>query len=85
MPVMVVILQEQLLIRERELAIWENTLIVRENNLVAAECALGRACMECDVGHDWTVAIHQDYQARLRASTAGHRHSLDFDRFLSGR
>jgi hypothetical protein len=28
------------------------TLIVRENNLVAAECALGRACMECDIGHD---------------------------------
>jgi hypothetical protein len=38
---------------------------------VAAKHALGGACMECDVEHDWVKAIQQDYRARLRASAIG--------------
>jgi hypothetical protein len=58
--------------------------MARENNLVAAECALGRARMECDAKRDRAMTVQQDYWARLRASIAGHRRSLDFHRVLSG-
>jgi hypothetical protein len=51
---------------------------------VAVEHALGKAHMECDTGHDWAVAVQQVYQARLRASTASHQCSLDFNHVLSG-
>jgi phage protein D len=54
---MVVQLWEQLLLRERELNEWENALMAREDDAVAAEHALGRACMECDVEHDRVEAI----------------------------
>jgi hypothetical protein len=53
-------------------------------NLAATEHTLGRARMECDVEHDRAEAIQQDYQARMRGSTTSHRHSLYFDRVLSG-
>jgi hypothetical protein len=68
---MIVELWEQLLARERELDERENALVARENDMVAAKHALGGACMECDVEHDWVKAIQQDYRARLRASAIG--------------
>jgi hypothetical protein len=84
-PAMIIELQEQLLVRERELDEWENALVARENGVVAAERALGRARMECDAEHDRVKAVQQDYWARLRASSIGQRHSMEFDRVPSGR
>jgi hypothetical protein len=40
--------------------------------------------MECDAAHDRPRVVRQDYHARLRATTAGWRRSLEFDRVLSG-
>jgi hypothetical protein len=48
---------------------------------VATERSLGRAHIE----YDWAEAVRQDYRARMRASTAGFQHSLDFDLVLRGR
>jgi hypothetical protein len=59
--------------------------VARENDVVATERALGREHMECDTEHDRVKGVHQDHRARLCASTAGQRHSIDFDRVLSGR
>jgi hypothetical protein len=56
--------------------------MAREDDLVAAERALGRVRMECNIEHDQAKAIRQDYWARLCASTASHRCSLDFHRVL---
>jgi hypothetical protein len=58
--------------------------MAREDDLVATERALGRACMECDTKCGRVEAVRQDYQARMRASTTGCWHSLDFDRVLRG-
>jgi hypothetical protein len=83
--VVVVELREQLLVRERGLDEREDTLLAREHGVVEAECALGRACMECDVIHDQDTTILEDYQVRVSASTTSRWHSLEFDRVLSGR
>jgi hypothetical protein len=56
-----------------------------KDDLAATERALGRARMECDVERDRAKAVQQDYQARMRGSTTSRRHSLYFDRVLSGR
>jgi hypothetical protein len=40
--------------------------------------------MEYNAAQDRTGAVRQDYLARLRASTAGRRCSLEFNRVLSG-
>jgi hypothetical protein len=59
--------------------------MAQEDNLAATKRALGRTHMECDTECDWVEAIWQDNWARMRASTAGCRRSLDFDRVLRGR
>jgi hypothetical protein len=61
------------------LASWENAIMATEGGLVATERALGKACIECNVKRDSIEAIWQDYQAKLRASTAGHQRSLDIN------
>jgi hypothetical protein len=40
--------------------------------------------MEYNAAQDRTGAVRQDYLARLRASTAGRRCSLEFNQVLSG-
>jgi hypothetical protein len=62
----------------------KNTLMTWEDDLAATEHALGRAHIECDAECNWAEAIWQDYQARMRASTAYCRRSLDFDQVLRG-
>jgi hypothetical protein len=84
MSAMVTELQEQLLVRDRELDSQENALKAWEDNLAATELALGRARMECDTECDRAEAIQRDYQAWMRASTAGCWCSLDFDGVLRG-
>jgi hypothetical protein len=81
----IVVLQEQLLLRERELHDQERALVARENGVVEAEHALGRARMECDAVHDQPMIIQQDYLARVCAFTASQRRSLEFHRVLSER
>jgi hypothetical protein len=80
----VVELWEQLLVRERESDEQENAFLAREHDVVEAECALGRMRMECGAVHDQAGAVQQDYQARVRTTTASQRRSLEFDRVLSG-
>jgi hypothetical protein len=80
----IVELREQLLAWERELDERENALVARLNGVVEVKRALGRVRMECDADHDRAGAVQQDYRARLCASTTGRRHSLEFDRVLSG-
>jgi flavoprotein len=41
--------------------------------------------MECDDECDRAEVVQQDYLARMRAFTAGCRHSLDFSQVLEGR
>jgi hypothetical protein len=84
-PDVMVELWEQLLVRKRELDERESALLFREHGVVEAKRALERAHMECDVAHDRAGAIKQDYQARLCASIAYWRRSLEFNRVLSGR
>jgi hypothetical protein len=85
MSTVVVELQGQLLVWERDPTRWEDTLMAREDDLASAERALGKAHMECDVERDWAEVVQQDNRARLRASTTGHRGSLDFDHVLCER
>jgi hypothetical protein len=80
----VVELWEQLLVRERESDEQENAFLAREHDVVEAECALGRMRMECGAVHEQVGAVQQDYQARVRTTTASQRRSLEFDRVLSG-
>jgi hypothetical protein len=84
-PAVMVELWEQLLVRKRELDEWESALLFREHGVVEAKHALRRAHMECDVAHDRAGAVRQDYHARLCASIAYWRRSLEFNRVLSGR
>jgi hypothetical protein len=49
---MVVVLWQQLLIRDRGLNERESALVTREDNVVAVERALGKARMECDAERD---------------------------------
>jgi hypothetical protein len=83
--VVAVELQGQLPAGERELDSREDDVVAREVSLVASECTLGRACAECDTDCDRAEAIHQDYQTRIRAFTAGYRHSFNFDWILEER
>jgi hypothetical protein len=53
--------------------------VTREDDVAAVECALARACMECNTERDWVKVVWQDYWARLCASTVGHQCCLDFD------
>jgi hypothetical protein len=63
MSVIVTELQDALMARK-------NALMAQEDDLAATECALGRACMECDTECDKAEAIPWDYQASMSASTA---------------
>jgi hypothetical protein len=80
----VVELREQLYVWETEQDEWENAFLAREHDVVEAERALRRVCMECDAVRDRAGATQQDNWARLRASTASWRCSLELDRVLSG-
>jgi hypothetical protein len=85
MSAMVIDLQEQLLVWERELDSRENALIAWEDDLATTERTPGRARKECITECDRTEAVRQDYRARMCASTAGCRCSVDFDLVLRGR
>jgi hypothetical protein len=58
--------------------------MAQEDDLAATKRALGRTHMECDTECNRAEAIWQDNRARMRASTADCRRSLDFDRGLRG-
>jgi hypothetical protein len=49
---------------------------------VALECALGRACVECDAEYAHAEAAQQDYRDRLRGFTSSSNHSINFSWML---
>jgi hypothetical protein len=81
---MAVELQEQLLAQERKLDGKEGIITAQEDGMPTSECALGRACTECDAECDQAEAVRHDYHARIHTSTSSCRRSFNFDQVLEG-
>jgi hypothetical protein len=78
-------LPKQLFAWVRELNSREGVLMAWEDVLAASECALGRACAECDTECDQADVVRQDYLARVHTFIASYRCCFDFNRVLEGR
>jgi hypothetical protein len=63
-PVVVMVLREQLLVRESELEEWQDTFLAREHGMVEARHALSRTHVDCNIVHDQATTVREHYQAR---------------------